>query len=1434
MLVGAGLILTVLILFRNPILSRILVFELERMTGAEVEIGRTRFQGFTRVRIDSIDIRTPAWKGPAGDVIHVENLVADLLPSTLIGFGFGFDRIDVDFARIRIAERSDDPTDINVASLGPEEDGDDAEAANRDVSIILKGIGSIVIDRLEVETGVVDRDQWRLDNVSTFQARIDARPSPAATHTFVLASVDEQDSFDIASGTMDSRTGGFTLRTDEVELRRGASLALSASARAVVSAMDIDGTLRTATVNWTPGGIPTARLEIDGLAFSPPSINALQSEWVRFGEGQILEEIPPLPRIELEQGSIVLRGDVLEIDGEGGRLTREDEPESLPDFGLAASFRIELSNLVADLGDANLTEWGDALLDTAPFSLEVVLDRFVRRESASKVPVDLPRVVASALELLTARSWDLTATAFIRRDAASSSSGSVPGDIQAGAVLDILDGVGMYENFQYLLRDVKAQLVVDNDLIGIKQLVAKGPDGDRVILEGTIDGTSDDAGVDLRLRSEAIRIDENLLAALPDTTQRGLRTLFDAEATRRLESAGLLPGIPSPDSREVQTNMDADSPGPSRLAGQRAFTIGGRGSIDLRIHRPRILGHPVAVEGTIGLESVGGIFSRFPYPLIVDRGEIILQDLAVILASPGLEVTTTRGGRGTITGRVDLPRDGEGGRDVFPTLEIRIEEDQLSPTLLAAVPPDVEGQPSPQSIPGWPGRVYAEAVLPLMEMGLSGSLDYVVRIDTEEDGEVGFEVTGELFDGQARPGSRKIPPNGDSSLAWPRGFNLTEVNANLRIDDEGLELEGFTATRNGGEIRGRGHYDFTTERGRGIARLRDIDVDEYLLELLPDEMVPEGRRLWARWDPTGRFNADLEWSRRESQTSLQVAAEPLWAEFDTTTARSRLEGERGVIRFHDGWIEADGLALRVGTPDRSDTALRLQGDFGFESDATSRRLSGVLDTATFDTPTLEEILRLAAGEQLADLWIDRSPMGRFDGRFDLTSDGNGGVDLDLEIVPDSFSLLSRVGEESSRGGGTVVGDGRIALQAGRLEIGPVELHAESGAVTRFEAVVDDLDQPEIAGRFGLSLPNHEVPESGFSPPPFSSLLNLESVSGRNIEIEGSIHAVYWRPDDAPVAQDPELPRLYRSTGVVDFSEVTWDLDGSPIVLTPGPEGLHLSLSATDGVPTDFELDGDIPLLRVAGRPIAGVKLHGDLDSETSSSSPAFRISGEYGTIGSGDLRFDIEFEPSTARYRFAAQLADVDLDALEESEPRSGSDPGIQVDRRTPGRVFASMGIEGHYDDPESRVGRGRIAVREASFTEDGTIALLQLGQLLPPIRDELAMAWTDVWIDGSEIALDPIVLESETLTLEGLGKLRLDDWRWSLRLRPSGKVPGWSDLISAISGTMAAIDVGGTPADPVVEIVPLPILVPAEGLPEAAPSSAVIPSGVNVPENES
>ncbi len=1439
---GLGFLLAMALLFRNPLLSSVVRNQLERLTGGEVRVVNARFVGLADIRIDAIELRAPGWPGPGGEVLLVEGLDAHLRVGSLLSGEFGFDRISLDHVRIRIAEAGDDPNRLNVASLTPpstESDDDDDSSPKEPRGI--RGIGAIVVERLDIETGVADAaGDWLPGGGGAFRAVIEPLDVEGQSHEFQLESLSNDATVAIAKGILDARSGGFELRTDDIDLQQGTTLALSTNARAVMDALDLEGVIRQATVRWRPGETPTASLRVDGLSFMAPAQEPFLEQWVRFDGGLVQPGTPPLPRLRLERGLIELDGTLLRISGEGGRLARDLEPQSLPSTAVAAEFRARLVAPARPDG-LSLADWGQSILHSMPFELEIGIDRFQRLPADADIPIDLPLPVAEALELLRARSWDLVATARIARgdlDEDAQLDPSAP--VTSSARLEIFDGQGMYREFLYPLHEVNAVLDVDNDQVRIGSLHGIGPSGAVVRLSGTIDGLGDDAGVDLRLSSDDIPLDDDLLAALPETTSRGLRNLFDKTAASRLRAAGLLPDAASIAADAaglalLQDELDRATADGDRTAIRRRsaevdrlrtriangpFTIGGRGAIDLRIHRPRVKGWPVAVEGPIDLRAVGGVFSRFPYPIFVERGRIQLEDLAVILEAPGLQIATVAGGRGLISGRVDLPRDGAGGRDVLPDLELQVDGDALGPLLFAVIPPEHNGRPSPDAIPGWPGEVHAEGIEPIMDMGLAGTINYEVTIGTDEIGDARFEVRGLLRDGTATPHGGATREVADAGLVWPSNFTLDDVQAALEVDDDRLELTSFTGRRGSGTVHARATYDFNTESGRGIARMRDLEIEDYLLDLIPNDTAEDARTLWDRWQPTGRFHADLHWNRRAGKSDLDLEAEPLWAELDTTIGRTRFQAERGRLVFGDDAIEVDDLAVSFGPDGREDGALRLSGDYGYDDTSRVHRLTGSLDDGRFEAPAVDEVLRLAVGDAFASWWRSRAPQGRFRGRFELTTGAASSIKAVLE--PSTFSLLSRIDDPQSRGGGRIEGDGRVVIDDRRVAIGPLDLIADNGSTLGLEIRVDDVERPEVAARFRISLPDADVPEAGFLPPPFSSFLVAEDLSVTGVDTTGELVARFGDDPSATVPADPSVPDYYRAQGTLDFKSLRWMLGGAEIDADPPARPIRMELDAVDGVPSWFDLDATLPTVRVASRVVRQVVLRGELASERSAMPGAIRIVSTDGSIGDGSVRLDALVQPESGRYLVDIGVSDIPLDALATSAS-AGPTPTptrstTDGDPRLPGRLDARVRIEGDPDDPASRVGRGRVELRESRLADGGALALLQIGQLMPPIADEMASARADLWIDGSMVRLDNVRLEAETVRLDGSGTMRLDDWQWSIRLTPRGTLPAIADLVSAISGTLGALDISGTPDEPIVDFTPLPSLVPLPKWPQPAP----------------
>lgn len=1459
---GVGLLLSIclLALVRNQILSSVLHRELHRRTGGEVRITGVDVTGLNHVAIEEIRIDAPGWSGPAGEVLQIRNLSASVRLLPLLVGSIEFETIQVDLVRIRIAERSGDPTELNVMSLKPPDEDSDDDPKDPRRTVRGLGLGTIEITKLDLESGIERDGEFEDIEVSTFNATLDPPEGQDSRMAFTLAAVDAGRTTAIAKGHLDEETGAVELRIDDVDVAVGTNLALSATARAFVSELDLGGTLRTATVQWKPGEDPKANLEVENLALTLPAGMKLESEWVRFQDGHILEDLPPLPRIELESGRITLIGKELVVSGERGRIISSSGDQAVVPVEVSAEIRVRLESTPSELDDEDLASWGMRLVREAPFQIDLQIKDFDSPADSSETIVDLPRPVAKALSILTARQWSLTASARVVRGSLAADAPIIAdAPIVASAELWLTNGEGMYEKFGYPLQNVDARLTVEGETIDIDFLSGIGPSGDRLGITGVIEGTGDDAAVDLNLRSPRIALDDHLLAALPKETERGVRSLFDKTAFERLKAAGMLTDEAAIDAAkqrladlvvkrdkaeasgdlEVMRRLESAITRCEALIAAGPFQLGGYGAIDLRVHRPRGVGIPVAVEGSIRLNQVGGIFSRFPYPMTVTEGTIRLEDLAVILESPGFKVTTCAGGQGRITGRVDLPRDGRGSRDVLPELKITIANDLLNPTLLAAVPPGSDEGRTPAEIPGWPGEVRSLSVQSIIDMGLEGELAYHGQVSSDSEGETTFEFTILLERGSAAPGrhasddaddvedaedaddvddvedaedaedAEDVDDVEDADLIWPREFKLDSIHAVLTVDEEKVELRSFSGLRGAGFVTADGTYDIESSIGSGTAKLQDLAVEEYLLDLVPPDSLADARDLWARWNPQGSFDATLHWTRQNESSEITLDARPAWIAFDTGAGRTRADVDRGGFRLRGDALFIDDLAVRFtseGEVNEIMDRLRMDGGYGLAPEIGILDLDGFIDEGRFESPAMDEIFRLAIGEGFAEWWRSRSPRGEFDGRFSVSSGGERGVHVDLR--PDRFTILAIPDDPKSRGGGQIAGDGRVIVENDDVLIGPLQLIGERETTCRFTFRITDFDAPLIKGSFRIDAPDSDVPEIGFLTPPFSSIIGSGGLSTGKLRVSGDLEAKYGGANDdrfldSADASMTDDPVHYHVQGAMQFQSGTWDL-GS-VRLTDMNGQLQVGLDAEDGDPAAFDLDARIDRLLVEGRSVNDVLLVGSFDP-AGGRNPRSGIEIDIieGTIAQGIVRGGFRFDFDGTGYELALQVHDADLAGISRDLNEPGPPPGP-----LPGRLSVRLDLQGIMDEPSSRIGRGRVLVQDARLADGGSLALLQLGQLMPPIADEMATAKANLWIDGGEVLLKDVTLESDTLIMAGNGRLRLDDWQWSLRLLPKGTLPGLSDLVSMVSGTLAAVDVAGTPGDPIISLTPLPMVVP-------------------------
>jgi hypothetical protein len=137
-------------------------------------------------------------------------------------------------------------------------------------------------------------------------------------------------------------------------------------------------------------------------------------------------------------------------------------------------------------------------------------------------------------------------------------------------------------------------------------------------------------------------------------------------------------------------------------------------------------------------------------------------------------------------------------------------------------------------------------------------------------------------------------------------------------------------------------------------------------------------------------------------------------------------------------------------------------------------------------------------------------------------------------------------------------------------------------------------------------------------------------------------------------------------------------------------------------------------------------------------------------------------------------------------------------DPKMVGQMSASLALEGVYDQPQSRRGRGDVIVSgENMYRLPVVVGLLQIANLTLPISSPYAQATASYSVDGQRIGLDEIVLHGQNMTMTGNGTLDFDTNKVSMTFLTSNpdwlKLPLLGDLFQRAHDEMLKIRVNGT-----------------------------------------
>jgi hypothetical protein len=276
---------------------------------------------------------------------------------------------------------------------------------------------------------------------------------------------------------------------------------------------------------------------------------------------------------------------------------------------------------------------------------------------------------------------------------------------------------------------------------------------------------------------------------------------------------------------------------------------------------------------------------------------------------------------------------------------------------------------------------------------------------------------------------------------------------------------------------------------------------------------------------------------------------------------------------------------------------------------------------------------------------------------------------------------------------------------------------------------------------------------------------------------------------AATAPTPTGPQL-DCTGVLDVAGGSLDV-GVPMTDIDGQ--VRLKLAARDG--RLDSLNGAVALANVtlSGRKLQNVHVTISKASGVSQLQFAKLTAKVAGGQLAGDLA--LNFPPDgPGQYATTMVLHDADVRELTDD-----ADKGIQ------GSVTASLSLEGTWNDPTSRKGRGDVLVEgKQLYRIPLVLGLLQVTNLALPIAQPFNHGSARYNVDGQRVNFEHVELKSPVMLLDGDGFLDFGSRQVRMSFttdNPSGlKLPVITDILQNAQHELLRINVRGTIQEPRVE----------------------------------
>jgi hypothetical protein len=811
---------------------------------------------------------------------------------------------------------------------------------------------------------------------------------------------------------------------------------------------------------------------------------------------------------------------------------------------------------------------------------------------------------------------------------------------------------------------------------------------------------------------------------------------------------------------------------------------------DLRVTSAAGEGSPVHLTGDIKINRGDVILADFPYPSHLYDSTIRLEPEDILLGK-GVSFVTPDGGTGVIRGSIHNPDTGSDSNPVMiPDISFAAIDVSVTPTLLAALPPSGEDEPVD---PGaWPGRWRSEGARAMAGLGLAGLLDLEGSWRGDHDlpnEEPKLQFDAHLGDGSITPHPDLAEFFAEAGIIWPEGFQLSGCSADVHLDPTIVRMTNFEGHRSGGVVTANGFISRLDDEEALEVAFRSIKLEEYLLDLVPAGPRNKARELWDRFQPRGIFDADLDWSQDAQGTRKSlVRAEPNDVLLNMDGTDVTVAREHGAIFIEGDEIRLEDLLLRLSTPRLTHAVVALDGAYGRPSGDVELQLQGEIAEGHFESPVILVMLDLFEADRLHGSWLELEPSGRFEARFEYRGLPGERTDYSIDLMPSSISAT--IGEDRLH---AVFDDGLVFISPTRVDMERLLARIPAPGTIEINGTVTLGEKIDLLAAVDYDLQQLPLDASAYLLVPLSTgFESIDFATEGRFQLHDCSVSGTWAAD-APIME----PDLYDFDGVIEFENAHFTA-GTSFDRFDGLSDIHLHTEQEPSGRLASHLVGsiegahlDVQTRRVTN-PGARLEMNGD---------DVLRLRDITGSIAGGRMAGEVEIDLQARSWELELALEDASLEELSHGRDEPTAEGTI-------GRVLAGIRLFGLVNDPESRRGRGRILIEDGKMTNSPlTLSIVQLSQFMLPVSDSLDFAEISFTVDGDRLVFDEFLLSSPTLQFFGAGEMSMSDWELALRLSPRGTVPILSDLIGGVTGTLYAINIGGTLGEPEASIEPLPLL---------------------------